>query len=215
MDSASPSMATATSCWRAKRREPEATGGLGRARLNEIHESYVAKRQQESAGLTGETTLMRQAALGATTVIVLLVQDKADPNCVDSRGRTPLMYAAASGREASALALLRDCHADMSLKDNDGYDALLHAAMGGHTATVVQLVTFTKTEKKGSLAGLIHAKAHARRLVQRYAGIHGSLSGQAEGDEKPPCSKSASDIFTDLDSSLKVEGEQGEWGGGV
>ena len=141
---------------------------------------------------------MRQAALGATTAIVLLVQDKADPNCVDSRGRTPLMYAAASGREASALALLRDCHPDMRLKDNDGYDALLHAAMGGHTATVVLLVTFTKTEKKGVLAGLILAKAHARpkaglilakaherRLVQRYAGIHGSLPGQAEGDQKP------------------------------
>jgi hypothetical protein len=158
---------------------------------------------------------MRQAALGAATAIVLLVQDKADPNCVDSRGRTPLMYAAASGREASALALLRDCHADMRLKDNNGYDALLHAAMGGHTATVVLLVTFTKTEKKGSFAGLILAKAHARRLVQRYAGINGSLPGQAEGGQKPPCGKSASDIFTDLDSSLKLEWEQGEWGGGA
>jgi hypothetical protein len=42
-------MATATSCWRAKRRESEATGGMARARprLDEIHESYVAKRQQD------------------------------------------------------------------------------------------------------------------------------------------------------------------------
>ena len=95
------------------------------------------------------------------------------------------MYAAASGREASALALLRDCHADMNLKDNEGYDALLQAAMGGHTATVVLLVTFTKTEKKGSLAGLILAKVHARRLVQRYAGIHGSLPCKRKGIKSP------------------------------
>ena len=49
---------------------------MARARLDEIHESYVVKRQQEYAALTGETTLMHQAALGATSAIVLLVQSQ-------------------------------------------------------------------------------------------------------------------------------------------
>ena len=61
--SASPSLATATGCWRAKRREPEATGGMARARLDEIHESNVAKRQQHSAtqGIADSEDLLRES----------------------------------------------------------------------------------------------------------------------------------------------------------
>ena len=56
-----------------------------------------------------ETRLMRQAALGATPTVVLLVDAGAQPNAKDSTGRAALTYAAETGRRDTCLALVSYC----------------------------------------------------------------------------------------------------------
>ena len=55
---------------------------------------------------SGETMLMRQAALGNTTAVRLLVDAGARPDAADGKGQTALMYAAAAGQRETALALV-------------------------------------------------------------------------------------------------------------
>jgi len=55
---------------------------------------------------SGETMLMRQAALGNAAAVRLLVDAGARPDAADGKGQTALMYAAAAGQRETALALV-------------------------------------------------------------------------------------------------------------
>jgi hypothetical protein len=55
---------------------------------------------------SGETMLMRQAALGNAAAVRLLVDAGARHDAADGKGKTALMYAAAAGQRETALALV-------------------------------------------------------------------------------------------------------------
>jgi ankyrin repeat protein len=55
---------------------------------------------------SGETMLMRQAALGNAAAARLLVDAGARRDAADGEGETALMYAAAAGQRETALALV-------------------------------------------------------------------------------------------------------------
>jgi len=84
----------------------------------------------------GETSLIRQVALGAALESIILLADAGeDPHAVDWQGATALHLAAQGGHTA----LTKRFRADNSTVDKRGETALMLAARGGHTATVLEL----------------------------------------------------------------------------
>lgn len=75
---------------------------------------------------------------GATTCVPMLVERGADINALNSKGQTPLMGAAASGR-ASVVSYLLHHGADPTLATKDGETAVASARLFGHTE-VMQLL---------------------------------------------------------------------------
>ena len=64
----------------------------------------------------GETALHLATAQANTTVVLLLLDAKADPNLRDASGRTPLFYA----RDGAAARMLVEAGADITLRDKQG-----------------------------------------------------------------------------------------------
>ena len=89
-----------------------------------VHVSAAAMRVCRNQGLvvaaahevldesSGETMLMRQAALGNTSAVGLLADAGARADAVDQGGRTALMYAAGTGQRETAVFLVRACGVD-------------------------------------------------------------------------------------------------------
>ena len=91
---------------------------------------------------SGATMLMRQAALGNTTAVRLLVDACARPDAADNDGQTALIHA--------ALALVKECGANVTTADNTGTNPVWTAASSGHTATraVVQECGANATKRR-------------------------------------------------------------------
>ncbi|KAM6464977.1 ankyrin repeat domain-containing protein 63 [Liasis olivaceus] len=88
----------------------------------------------------GRSALSLACERGYLEVIKLLVQYGADPDAVDARGWSPLMYASSQGRTAVVEWLLRAFRrlGQLSLEraDRAGHTALQLAASGGHNQCV-------------------------------------------------------------------------------
>jgi len=67
---------------------------------------------------------------GDISAVECLLSAGADPNVHDNKGKTPLMYAAESGRADSLRALLA-AGADPNARDGEGETPLMYAAKGG------------------------------------------------------------------------------------
>lgn len=79
--------------------------------------------------------LFRIAAINGVKATILLHLNRGDDfNATDSKGRSPLLLAAARGH-AEICGLLLDAGADASLRDFEGYDALSVAIINGHKET--------------------------------------------------------------------------------
>jgi len=89
---------------------------------------------------SGETMLMRQAAMGNDAAVRLLVDAGARRDAADIKGQTALMYAAAAGQRETALSLVKECDADASTADKNGKTPVWKADSKGHTETVRALV---------------------------------------------------------------------------
>lgn len=89
---------------------------------------------------TGQTVL-HTSVRNPEMLKVLLEEDKRKQyiNTADSRHRTPLLLAAASGINSTVLWLL-DANADIHHTDEDGYTALHLAVIGGHLETMKILI---------------------------------------------------------------------------
>ncbi|EHA25939.1 hypothetical protein ASPNIDRAFT_130463, partial [Aspergillus niger ATCC 1015] len=80
--------------------------------------------------------LLHQTAKEFLAVVKLLLETKTDINIKDSRGRTPLSWAARDGHEAVVKLLLQTKKVDINSKDSDGWTPLSLAAEYGHEAVV-------------------------------------------------------------------------------
>ncbi len=106
-------------------------------RMQGLLVSSVDEVMDESSG---ETMLMRQAALGNEEGLCLLVDAGTRRDAADGKGQTAIIYAGAAGQRETALALVQECGADASTARNDGATPVLIAARNGHTGTVRALV---------------------------------------------------------------------------
>ena len=75
----------------------------------------------------------------ANVVTQSLVNPAVDPNWIRF-GWTPLLIAAANGREGVVRALLRDERSDPNYADRNGYTPMIYAACNGHASTVSLLL---------------------------------------------------------------------------
>ena len=75
-------------------------------------------------------------------VIDLITKYKCDTNCKDSRGRTPLHYAASKNHLKVVRYFINEQHSDPMTRDNDG-DTPLHSACRYGNAHIVQYLLST------------------------------------------------------------------------
>ena len=100
--------------------------------------SYSGYSQRVPRQITGAHLA---AYFGLRETMIILLENGHDPNSRDTYGRTPLLWAAADGREAVAKLLLAKDGVDPDSKDNGGWTPLLQAASNGHQAVVKLLLT--------------------------------------------------------------------------
>ena len=74
----------------------------------------------------------------------LLRDDRVDPNLVNDRGRTALMYGAARNHLDVVEKLLADKRVDANIAESHGWTAILYAACKGHNAVVEAFVASDK-----------------------------------------------------------------------
>jgi hypothetical protein len=100
--------------------------------------SQYVPRQMRGVHLT--------AWFGLTEMVGVLIEDGQDPNCKDSRNRTPLSYATENGHEAVVTQLLARADVEINQIDNYMRTPLLYAAENGHEAVVTQLLARADVE---------------------------------------------------------------------
>ena len=110
-----------------------------------------------------ETMLMRQAALGTTSAVLLLYAAGAQSEATDCKGQTSLMFAVSSGQTHTALTLLQECRAHVNAADSDGLTAVMKAAQGGHKDTVAVLVEKGADVNAAAIGGMTAALLAAQR----------------------------------------------------
>jgi ankyrin repeat protein len=92
----------------------------------------------------GRTALMMASSGPYPMAVKMLLDQKADPNLVDTEEHfTALMYAAAEG-QLECVRILLLYKADPVMKDKDGDDALSFARNNGHKAIVTLLESLNK-----------------------------------------------------------------------
>jgi len=125
---------------------------------------------------SGETSLMRQAALGAAPAAILLLVD-ADLHALDSEGATALHHAAQSGHAAIVRVLAQECGADVNAATQDGSTALMSAAHNEHMATVVALALECRADvndaKHNGFTALMILVQSGRTASGTGAGVQG------------------------------------------
>lgn len=104
------------------------------AKVKSLLDQGVSVRTTDSGGYSG-----LHLALRHVPVIRLLVENKANINSVDSRGRTPLILAAISGYVGSVEELLH-ASAKVDVRDADGCTALARAVLNRRPRTVALLI---------------------------------------------------------------------------
>ena len=114
---------------------PEASSRQVRSvamRLCRMQRLLVCSADEVLGESSGATMLMRQASLGNTPAVRLLVDAGARPDAAHNDGQTALIHA--------ALALVKECGANATTADNTGTNPVWAAASSGHTATVRAVV---------------------------------------------------------------------------
>ncbi|KAI4098746.1 MAG: hypothetical protein L6R37_006336, partial [Teloschistes peruensis] len=85
---------------------------------------------------TGIGAIHWAAFVGSEKIILALLEKGHDPQVLDGRGRTALMYAAYGGDEAMIKMLLDTPDMDVNIADEEGCTPLYFAAMSGHELVV-------------------------------------------------------------------------------
>ncbi|KAL6229079.1 hypothetical protein BDW75DRAFT_250178 [Aspergillus navahoensis] len=96
---------------------------------------------------------------GLTKYAVHLLQQGQDPNTVDSKGRTPIAYAAIAGQAETLEALLRH-QATFTREDCDGLAPVHHAAKGNHVQALQCLLD--------AGGDALHPQYHGNTVSQSY-----------------------------------------------
>ena len=94
---------------------------------------------------------------GSDEVVLLLLQENADPNIFDRKGMTALMHACRHGYSKAAELLLKADSTNLSQTDNNGKSSLIHAALQGHEDIIDILLSYYNPDKMEILTGLIAA----------------------------------------------------------
>ena len=138
--------------------------------------------------------LLHAAALGNTDLLKELLQKRADLNCTNNRGRTPLHVAALQGHDEATALLLQagggTACAAVNAVDDNGNTPLHLAARAGHAEVVQLLLTYGADAAVAGLGGrtALHAAAlngHDRvvELLLRAEGTN--VNAAAQGGYTP------------------------------
>ena len=133
---------------RSKSKQSSSSGGfVGRSQstMKSLASGRAEAEEEEQAALTEgqgqEYSLLKAAKEGNFDAFLKCLRDRrgVNVNCRDSKGRTPLMFAADIGDSAIALQLLV-AHADVNLGDENGKTALHYAAICEQSDVAVHLL---------------------------------------------------------------------------
>lgn len=93
----------------------------------------------QNEGKSQKPPLFYATKAGHLEGVCLLLDMKADPECVDENGQTPLFYAAGAANSGAVSALVA-AGASTSRRDNFGQTALFYAASSGDCADLISLI---------------------------------------------------------------------------
>ena len=121
--------------------------------------------------------LLWAANRGHSVMVALLIENEANIDIRDSKGRTPLMRAAHGGHN-EVMKVLCEKGADVNGKANNHYTAIMWAASAGHTGTVKILceheADLNSKDEENNTAAMIAASAghqDTERLLTEYANL--------------------------------------------
>ena len=112
---------------------------LAAYRNNEAAVNFLAPKvnnidYNSSAG----TALTAACYQGLTSIVAVLLKNKANPNIADANGTTPLIYATI-GNHVDIIQLLLQYNADKKHKDNKGNSALQYALVNNNNKLITLL----------------------------------------------------------------------------
>jgi ankyrin repeat protein len=113
------------------------------ALLAPMYSGYSNYSQEVPRQITG---LHLAAYFGVCEAVSILLQHGQSPDLKNSRGQTPLWFAALNGQEPLVKLLLSTSKVDADSKDDNGQTPLLLAAMNGHEAVVKLLLATSKVD---------------------------------------------------------------------
>ena len=93
-----------------------------------IYRSQSPSQDQATAPPPANTDIFKVVTTGTPSEVRAVIRSGADPNALDKRGETPLMYAAADNSNAAVITILIEAGADINARGKNGMTALMYAA---------------------------------------------------------------------------------------
>ncbi|KYR00800.1 hypothetical protein DLAC_02853 [Tieghemostelium lacteum] len=108
----------------------------------EIINDYTKKKYKDNISDWGISPLHWLSYKGSYEGVRVLLTNSANPNVMDSRGRTPLDWCAYNGDLPTSEVLINVGGADLNCKDHEGFTPLHKAVMNGHLEVARLLVKY-------------------------------------------------------------------------
>lgn len=149
------------------------------------HESVTDALLRAGANLTVsksglEQPLLRAARAGAAGVVSRLLEHKADPGCVNNKGRTALVVACIRNQAACAQVLLDCKRTDVEKPDSNGLTPLIWASLHGYLHLVRALVSagadieaYDNTQRSALMWAAVQAKWETAHFLARRGAVAG------------------------------------------
>lgn len=152
--------------------------------IHEMHYQYIGIEKLQAYDIPD---ICKYAWIGDVDNLKSILAGGEDPNCQDSRGRSPLMYAAAENRP-EIVDLLLDYGANLNIANYLGRTALMYAANYGLEEIVRKLLLHGAITKVASdlisSPPLSAASAKGHLAVVKLLIEHGADFNHTDGDGK-------------------------------
>ena len=162
-------------------------------------------------GRIHSNALLNAARVGDLDEVNTLIARGASVEARDSRGNTPLIWAAEKGHTAIVNALAGTYNANVEAVDNNGTTALMSAAENGHTDIVNALAgmhnaNVEAVDQKGKTALMFAAENGHTATVNALAGTHNANVNAVDRKDSTALMSASSRGHTDTVAALRRHG---------